>query len=417
MNPSQTVKPDTPSWRTPLMILLAGCVISLVGFGLRSTFGLFTDPLSEAHGWGRDIFSFAIAIQNLLWGATQPFVGAIADRYGTGKVLALGAVLYAIGVALMAVVETEAGLYVSGGILVGLGLSGTSFTLVIAAFARMMPAEKRSWALGLVPAAGSFGQFVFAPVGQSFIAAYGWQTALLLLTSSVMLVPIMALAVAGKPQNSHSEAETDLAVWEAVKTAARHRSYQLLIAGFFVCGFHIAFITTHLPAYLSDHGVDGEVAGWAIALIGLFNIIGSYTAGVLGGRHSKRMILSAIYASRAVAIVLFIALPTSSTSVLIFSAVMGLLWLSTVPPTSGLVALMFGTRHMATLFGIVFFSHQVGAFLGVWLGGDLYELYGNYDMVWWLSIALGFFAALVHWPIREEASADFFRSQEHMAKP
>ena len=386
-------------WRTPTVIIVAGCLIGLVSFGLRSSFGLFTEPLSAVRGFDRETFAFAIAVQNLMWGLGQPVAGAIADRYGSGRVLAGGGVLYVLGTVLMAESTTGAQLALTGGVLLGLGLAGGSFMIVLAAFARLVPEERRSWAMGLATAAGSLGQFLFAPLGQAFIAEYGPITALVMLSGFVALVPLLALALTGRGEDTDDEPE--VSTRDALRGAMAHPSYLLLTAGFFVCGFHIAFVTTHLPPYLGDLGFSASLAAWSVALIGLFNVIGAYTAGVLGGRMSKRLLLSGIYFSRAIAFLLFVVLPTSTSSVLLFGAALGLLWLSTVPLTSGLVALMFGTRHAGMLFGFVFLSHQVGAFVGVWLGGAVYEATGAYDAMWWISIALGLAAAIVHLPIHE----------------
>jgi predicted MFS family arabinose efflux permease len=387
-------------WRTPAVVIGAGCLIGLVSFGLRSSFGLFTDPLSAVRGFDRETFAFAIAVQNLVWGLGQPVAGAIADRYGSARVLAGGGVLYALGTVLMAQSTSGTALALTGGVLLGLGLAGGSFMIVLAAFARLVPEERRSWAMGLATAAGSMGQFLFAPLGQAFIAGYGAVTALVLLSGFVVLVPLLATALVGRGEDS-DDGEPAVSARTAIRGALAHPSYLLLTAGFFVCGFHIAFVTTHLPPYLGDLGFSGALAAWSVALIGLFNVIGAYTAGVLGGRMSKRLLLSGIYFARAVAFALFVVLPTSAASVLLFGAAIGLLWLSTVPLTSGLVALMFGVRHAGMLFGFVFLSHQVGAFAGVWLGGAVYEATGAYDAMWWLSIALGLAAAIVHLPIHE----------------
>ena len=396
-----------PGWRTPAVIVACGCLIAVLTFGVRASFGLFTAPISTTQGWGREVFALAIAIQNLLWGAGQPFAGALADRFGSARVLAAGGLLYAVGVALMAVASTPLQMTLTGGVLVGLGLAGGSFTIVIAALARRVPPERRSWAMGIATAAGSMGQFLLAPLGQAFILAYGWQTALLLLAGIVALVPVLATAMASTPGPSTSAGEVDFGLKRTLALAFGHRSYLLLTAGFFVCGFHLAFVTVHLPPYLTDHGIAPQLAAWSIAIIGLGNIVGSYAAGVISGRHSKRWLLAAIYALRSVAMALFILLPISPLTVVLFAVSIGLLWLSTIPPTSGLVAIMFGTRYMATLFGIVFFSHQVGSFLGIWLGGLFYEAYGSYDAVWWMAVALGVFAALIHVPIVERPAPRF----------
>lgn len=402
--------PDRPAvvgWRTPAVVVASGCLIAVLTFGVRASFGLFTIPVSAAHGWGREVFALAIAVQNLLWGAGQPFAGALADRFGSARVLAAGGLLYALGVALMAVAATPLAMNLSAGVLIGLGLAGGSFTIVMAALARRVPPERRSWAMGMATAAGSLGQFLLAPLGQAFILAYGWQTALLLLAAGAAAVPLLATAMASGAAGPGTAGEVDLGLKRTLAQAFRHRSYLLLNAGFFVCGFHVAFITVHLPPYLTDVGADPRLAAWSIALIGLCNVVGSYAAGVLGGRRSKPGLLATIYLLRAVVITLFILLPVSTPGVLLFAAAIGLLWLSTVPPTSALVAVMFGTRYMGTLFGVVFLSHQVGAFLGIWLGGLVYQRYGSYDLVWWASVALGLLAALIHLPIAERPAPRF----------
>ena len=387
----------TPWWRTRNVVIAAGCLIALITFGARTSFGLFTEPLSELRGWNRETFALAIAIQNLLWGLGQPFAGAVADRFGAARVLAAGGAVYALGVALMSVSTSGSTLALSAGVLVGLGLSGGSFTIVIAAFAKLVPEDRRSWAMGLATAMGSLGQFVFAPLGQAFISSYGLATALVLIGGCVALVPVLAVALRGGETTDPATESGSVAIREALT----HPSYLLLTSGFFVCGFHIAFVSTHLPPYLTQLGLGTALAAWALALIGLFNVIGAYGAGILGGIYSRRLLLSAIYASRAAAFALFVLLPPTPATVLVFSAAIGLLWLSTVPLTSGLIALMFGTRHLGLLFGVVFLSHQVGAFVGVWLGGVVYDATGAYDLMWWLSVALGMAAAVVHLPISE----------------
>lgn len=358
-------------WQAPAVIVASGCLIALITYGLRTSFGLFIDPLSDGRGWGREVFALSLAIQNLVWGLGQPAAGAVADRYGSGRVLAAGGAIYAVGVALMAVSTTPLALHLTAGVLVGIGLSGGSFTIVIAALGRMMPPNRRSWAMGMATAAGSLGQFLFAPLGQIFISGYGWVTALLLLATFAAIVPVLAAALRGGGAPDEDEGSS-ISLRQATTTAFGHGSYLLLMSGFFVCGFHVAFITTHLPPYLTDNGVSPRLAAWSLALIGLFNVVGSYASGVLGNRASKRRLLSGIYLSRAVVLLLFIVLPKSPAVVLTFAAAMGILWLSTVPLTSGLVAVMFGTRYLGTLFGFVFLSHQIGAFLGIWLGGVAY---------------------------------------------
>ena len=390
----------TPWWRKRSVVIGAGCLIALITFGARSSFGLFTEPLSDLRGWDRGTFALAIAIQNLLWGLGQPAAGAIADRYGPARVLAAGGAVYAVGVALMSASTTGTALAISAGVLVGLGLTGGSFTIVIAAFARLVPEDRQSWAMGLATAMGSLGQFVFAPLGQAFISQYGAVTALALIASCVAIVPFLAIALAGG-DTVDGDPGPHGSTLGAVREALATPSYVLLTCGFFVCGFHIAFVTTHLPPYLTDLGLSHALAALALGLIGLFNVLGAYMSGVLGGTHSRRLLLSGIYASRAGAFALFVLLPATPFTVLVFAALIGLLWLSTVAPTSGLIALMFGTRHLGVLFGIVFLSHQIGAFIGVWLGGVVYDATGTYDLMWWLSIALGLAAAIVHLPIQE----------------
>ena len=384
--------------RAAVTAIACGAFIVLLSFGIRSSFGLFLQPMSLDLGWGREVFALALAIQNLLWGASQPFVGAIADKWGTARTVIGGGVLYVLGVYLMSTTSSPSELYFSAGVLVGLGLSGTGFGVVLAAVGRSVPAERRSVALGITTAVGSLGQFLMPPIGQAFLAMYGWQTALALLALGSIAMVFAAGGVRGRVDTAGYSQQT---IRQALAEASQHSGYLYLTAGFFVCGWHVAFIAVHLPAYLADGGIPTEVAAWCLALVGLFNVVGSYVAGVLGGRLSKKYCLSFLYLTRSVVISAFVLLPLSVGSALLFSAAMGLLWLSTVPLTSGLVAQIFGPRYMATLFGIVFFSHQVGSFLGVWLGGYLYDLYGSYDVIWWLSIALGLVAALLHWPIDE----------------
>lgn len=408
-------------WRVPVTVVVCGCLIALITYGVRTSFGLFATPLSEGRGWSLEVFALAIAIQNIVWGLGQPVAGAVADRYGAARVLALGGVLYAAGVGLMAASHTPLALHLTAGVLVGLGLAGGSFTIVIAAFSRLVPEERRSWAMGLATAAGSLGQFAFAPLGGGFLASYGWATALVLLAGFAAVVPLLAVALRSRDGSENSASSAGPAppapeiatTREALVAAFGHGSYLLLVAGFFVCGFHVAFITTHLPAHLTEaaahsHGGHGAHAGtnpalaaWALAIIGLANVAGSYAAGVLGGRRSKRKLLSGIYLARGAVILLFVTLPPTTPVVLAFAALMGVLWLSTVPLTSGLVAVMFGTRYLGTLFGVVFLSHQVGAFLGVWLGGVAYEATGGFAPIWWASVALAVLAAAIHWPIAE----------------
>lgn len=389
------------------MIVAAGCLITVAAFGARAAMGLFLEPMTAFHGWSRAEFAFALAIQNLLWGVFQPFAGALADRVGPARVLAGGLVIYALGMVAMAASASPLWLVLTAGLVIGLAQALAAFAVVLSAFARLLPAERRSWAFGMGTAAGSLGQFLVVPLGQAFIAGFGWYEALWLLGACLLLVVPLTwfLRIDAAGDAAQATVTNPLPLRRVLAGAAAHRSYQLLVAGFFVCGFHVAFIAVHLPAYLGDLGFSPGLGAAALALIGLFNVVGAYVSGVVAGRWSKRSLLSAIYLARAVVLLGFLLLPTSAAGIYVFAALMGLLWLSTVPPTSGLVAVMFGVRHMATLFGIVFFSHQLGAFAGVWLGGALFEAFGTYDPVWWLGVVLGLVAAALHWPIRERAVA------------
>jgi MFS family permease len=389
-----------PTWRLPIgVIVLCGCLIGIVSFGARAGFGLFLTSISAEFHWGREVFALSIAIQNLIWGLGQPFAGMLADKYGSGRVVAVGAVVYAAGVALMAYSSEPWQMHLTAGVLVGLGTAFASFMIVMATMARKVTPKWRSLVLGIATASGSIGQFTMVPLGQAFLKAYGWHVALLLLAACLLVVIPLSTTVTGK--GAPTPGMRDQTIREAVGEAFAHRSYNLLVAGFFVCGFHVAFILVHMPSYIVDRGLPPETGATALALVGFFNIIGSLTAGFVGGKFSKKYSLAAIYFARAIAIALFVTLPISQLTVYLFAAAMGLLWLSTVPLTSGLVAQFFGLRYMAMLFGVVFLSHQVGSFIGVWLGGKLYDSYGTYDVVWWLSVALGVAAAIIHLPIRE----------------
>ena len=397
-----------PHWRTPALIMAAACAIAMLGFGARSTFGLFLEPMTTARGWGRETFALALAIQNLLWGIALPFAGALSDRFGSPRVLALGALIYAAGIWGMTTAESAGMLHLTAGVLVGVGVAFTAFSIALAAMAKVVGPERRSLALGLGTAAGSSGQVVFSPLGQAFISGYGWQTALLFLAASAVLIAPLAFLLPGSPAvrgaaaGDRGEASAaDQSLTAAVREAFGHRGYALLTTGFFVCGFHVAFITVHFPAYVRDLGLSASVGAAAIAVIGLFNILGSFASGAAGQRWSKKCGLSTIYASRAVAITALMLLPKTAGVIYLFSAVMGVLWLSTVPLTTGIVGQIFGVRYLATLFGMVFLSHQLGSFLGVWLGGWLFDATGSYDGVWWAGVALGLAAALIHLPIDE----------------
>jgi MFS family permease len=390
------------TWRTPLVIVVCGCLIGMLTFGPRSAFGFFMQPMSREFSWGRDIFGLALAIQNLLWGLGQPIAGAIADRFGSLRVICAGALLYAVGLVMMRYAATPLSLDFSAGVLIGFGLAGSSFNLVLSAFGKLLPAQWRGLALGAGTAAGSFGQFLFAPLGVALLDNFGWQPALTVFACLMLLVVPLSLALATPASASSRAAPVDQQTFKhALAEAFGHRSYVLLLSGFFTCGFQLAFISVHLPAYLVDRGLPVQTGGWVIATIGLFNIIGSLGVGWLQNRVPKRYILSVIYLIRAISIVAFITFPVTTFSAIAFGLVTGLTWLSTVPPTSSLVALMFGTRWLATLYGFAFFSHQVGSFLGVLLGGIVFERFGSYTPIWWLSVLLGLVSALINLPIVE----------------
>jgi MFS family permease len=390
------------TWRTPLVLIAIGCAIALISFGPRSALGQFLTPLSFDRGWGRDVFSLAIAIQNLLWGAGQPLAGGVADRFGPVRVLCAGAILYALGLTVMAYSTSPLMLDLSAGVLIGFGLSGCSFPMVVGALGKLVPENWRSFAFGAGTAAGSFGQFLYSPLARALIETYSWQTGLLVFAALMLLVLPLSLALATPDSGAARSGIAPQSLKHALAEAFGHRSYVLLVLGFFTCGFQLAFVTVHLPSYLLDRGLSADVGAWTIAVIGLFNIVGSLTSGWLAGRMPKRYILSVIYFGRALAVIAFITLPATTVGTLVFGAITGLLWLSTVPPTSGLVALMFGTRWLTMLFGFAFFSHQVGGFLGVWLGGLLFESTGSYNVVWWLSVFFGVASAVINLPIVEK---------------
>jgi predicted MFS family arabinose efflux permease len=388
-----------------LLIIVVGCVIAAVTNGVRSSFGLFTLPMTGDLNLSRESWGMAMAIQNLAWGVAQPFAGGLADRYGTGRVIAGGLLLYAAGMALMVVSPTGTLLNLTAGIIVGVGIAASSFSIVMVAFGRNVPQEKRSVIFGIATAASSFGQFAVAPIGQGLIGTFGWQATLIYMAATLALIVPLAYALRGRTENPQGQA--DLPFMQALARAWGFGSYRLLVIGFFVCGFHLAFVNVHMPAYLVQCGLPPEAGSWSIAIIGLFNIVGSLLAGYLGGRLPKQLLLAAIYFSRAVAIGLFVLFPVTEASAYLFAAAMGLLWLSTVPLTAGLVTLFFGARYMGMLYGVAFFSHQLGSFVGVWLGGYAYDTTGSYAIVWYLGILLGLASAAVHLPIREQKDETF----------
>ena len=389
------------TWRTPLLVIIAGCAIATIGFGIRSTLGLFLEPMTFERAWTRETYALALAIQNLFWGLGLPLAGMLADKFGSFRVIVIGTVLYAIGIYGMSIVETPVMLHLFAGVLAGTGIAFSAFSLALAAMVRVVGPEKRSMILGLGTAASSFGMVLFTPLSQGFIQSAGWSTALLWLSMiALSMIPLaFVLPRVGAGSNVLQSEQTLKA---AVTEALGHRGYVLLTTGFFVCGFHVAFITVHFPAYVRDIGLDPKIGAYAIALIGLFNIAGSFAAGFIGQHYSKKLSLSAIYFARAIAIMALLLLPKTPLLIYGFAAVMGVLWLSTVPLTTGIIAQVFGVRYMSTLFGIVFLSHQLGSFLGVWLGGLLHDLSGSYNSVWWTGVVLAVVSAVVHLPINEK---------------
>lgn len=395
------------SWRTPVVLIGFGCLIAVVGYGSSRTLGFFLTPLSAANHWGRDVFAFALALQNLLWGIGQPLAGIMADRFGAVRVLCGGGLLFSAGLVLMAHATSPLALDVSAGVLLGFGLSGCSFMIVLAALGKLVPQTWRSRAFGFSTAAGSFGQFLYSPLAVLLMDTYGWQQTLMIFAVSTISVLPLSLALAAPKaesarQTSVATQDASQSLMQALREAFAQRSYVLLVLGFFTCGFQLQFITVHLPAYLIDRALSAQVGGWTIGAIGLFNVIGSLSSGWLGDRMPKRYLLSIIYFVRAAAIFAFISFPITPFTCMMFGAVMGLMWLSTVPPTNGIITILFGTQWLATLSGVAFFSHQVGGFLGVWLGGLVFDRTGSYNAVWWLAILFGVLSAFINLPIVEK---------------
>ncbi len=390
-------------WRTPAWVLLAGSLIALIGFGARSSLGLFIAPMGQAD-WSLSVLALALAIQNLFWGLSLPIAGMLADRFGARPVIIAGALVYALGLFGMTIADTNQTMVLFAGVLAGTGIAFSAFSIAMAAMVKVVGPEKRSMTLGLGTAAGSAGQVVFSPLALFFIESMGWSQALVVL--AVLVLSLIPLAfVLPKTQGSAGRLVVEQTIGEALSEALTHRGYVLLTLGFFVCGFHVAFITVHFPPYIASLGLPSYIGAWSIALIGLFNIVGSFGAGYVGQRFSKKRGLSVIYLLRAVTIAALLLAPKTDITLLIFASVMGILWLSTVPLTTGIIAQVFGVQYMATLFGIVFLSHQIGSFIGIWLGGYLFETTGSYDGVWWVAVVLGVAAAVVHWPIDEKPLA------------
>ena len=393
--------PPTRAPLSTLQVLACGALIVTLSMGIRHGFGLWLQPITQAQGWTRENFAFALAIQNLSWGLFGIFAGMAADRFGAFRVLIGGALLYGLGLTGMALTTTPMTFALTAGVLIGAAQAGTTYAVIYGVIGRQISAEKRSWAMGVAAAAGSFGQFLMVPVEGWLISSFGWQEALLFLSAAVLLIVPLAWGLREPGFAGGSAPAREQTILQALREAFRYRSFQLLMAGYFVCGFQVVFIGVHMPSYLKDNGLSPQVASYALALIGLFNVFGTYAAGALGQHMAKRHILSFIYFARAVVIAIFLIVPLSPMSVYVFASVMGLLWLSTIPPTNAVVAQIFGVAHMSMLGGFVFFSHQIGSFMGVWLGGVLYDRTGSYDIVWYLSIALGVFAGLINLPVRE----------------
>lgn len=384
-----------------VQVLACGAAIVTLSMGIRHGFGLWLQPITQAQGWTRETFAFAIAIQNLSWGVFGIFAGMLADKFGAFKVILVGALLYALGLVGMALSPTGFLFTLTAGVLIGAAQAGTTYAVIYGVIGRNISADRRSWAMGVAAAAGSFGQFLMVPVEGFLISNMGWKEALLILGGAVLLIMPLAIGLREKTFSGGAAVKREQTIVQALREAFKYPSFQLLLAGYFVCGFQVVFIGVHMPSYLKDKGLSPQVASYALALIGLFNVFGTYIAGSLGQRMAKKNILSAIYFSRAVVIAVFLLSPLSPASVYIFASVMGLLWLSTVPPTNAAVAQIFGIQHMSMLGGFMFFSHQIGSFLGVWLGGVLYDRTGSYNIVWYITIALGVFAGLVNLPVKE----------------
>ena len=397
----QTAHPDRPPLSL-FQVLACGAAIVTLSMGIRHGFGLWMQPLTQARGWTRETYALAMAIQNISWGIAGIFAGMAADRFGAFRVLVAGAVIYALGLFGMSQADTPLMLMLSTGVMLGVAQAGTTYAVVYGVIGRNVPAERRSWAMGMAAAAGSFGQFLMVPIEGQLISTVGWQGALGVLGMAALLIAPLAWGLR-EPHlaGNQASAPREQTIFHALSEAFQYRSFQLLMAGYFVCGFQVVFIGVHMPSYLKDHGLSPQVASYALALIGLFNVFGTYAAGALGQRLPKRHILAFIYFARAVVIALFIWAPLSPGSVYLFSAVMGFLWLSTVPPTNAALAQIFGVAHLSMLSGFVFLSHQVGSFMGVWLGGYFYDRTGSYDVVWYFAIALGVFAGLVNLPVKE----------------
>ena len=382
-------------------ILICGATVVTLSMGIRHGFGLWLQPVTQAQGWARADFALAIGVQNLAWGVTGIFAGMLADKLGAFRVIVAGALFYALGLVGMAYASTPLLFTLTAGVMLGMAQAGTTYAVIYGVIGRNVPPERRSWAMGVAAAAGSFGQFLMVPTEGFLISQFGWQLALVILGAMALLIVPLAVGLREPAFAGGAKPVREQTIVQALREAFKYPSFQLLMAGYFVCGFQVVFIGVHMPSYLKDKGLSPQVAGYALALIGLFNVFGTYAAGALGQRLQKKSILSFIYFARAVVISIFVLAPLSPASVYIFASVMGLLWLSTVPPTNAAVAQIFGVAHMSMLSGFIFMSHQIGSFMGVWLGGFLYDKTGSYDVVWYIAIALGVFAGLINLPVKE----------------
>ena len=394
-----------PSWRTPLVVIVCGTLILIVGNGFRSSSGLFLQPMTLSNGWSRETFSTAIALQHIFWGLSGPFFGAMADKVGPGRTMAIGAALMSLGYWGMSHSQTSTELILSAGVLIGTGFGGAGLAMVLSVFARSVDASKRSMVFGVGTAAGSMGQFTMLPLGQALIGWYGWQHALVLQAFMVLLLVPLSFALAGRPVHTNAPGEVEQSIRQALRAAFGDRSFHLLFWGYFTCGFQVMFIALHLPAYLVDKGLSPTLGAAAIAIVGLFNVLGSLAVGWLGGRYSKKYLLSGLYLLRSLVVAVFVLVPITEWSVYVFSAFLGIVWLSTVPLTQGLVGQIYGLRYLSMLTGVIFLGHQIGSFVGSWMGGRIFDSTGSYDLAWWLIIGSGVYAALMHLPIREQPLA------------
>lgn len=395
---------EQPLWRKPLFVLIASSLIVFTSFGIRQSFGLFMRPITIDMGWGREVLSLALATQNLMIGIAAPFAGALADRWGTPRTIALGGAVFTLGIVTMSQAAAPEWMFAGAGLMAGIGLGACGLPLILAIVSQVAPPEKRTLWLGIATATATGGQLMVVPLSQSLLSGFDWVTTLLLLSMMAGLIVPMAFSMSGAIKPGTGK-DTDITIRQALAEAVGHRGFLFLIAGFYVCGFHVAFMAVHLPAYLADKGADLALGATALMLIALFNMVGSWTSGWLAGRYSKKYILSIIYTLRSIVILVFISLPVTPITIVLFASTVGLLWLSTVPPTSGLVAQMFGMRYMGMLYGVVYLSHQLGSFTGVWLGGRIFDASGSYDIIWWIAVALGLISALLHLPIDERPVA------------